>query len=198
MYRQGSVALRPIATIPRRARPVPRKRGPLRLAAERSPAIASSRATLFRDDARGTLFVKISGTRSAELHHEAHAPVAVPPGNYEVVTDQEYRSSGISRRELAEDVPLDAAGLQGPREERIELRATKEEKRILVAAAAYRHMDLTSFIMQASLPAAREVVHELDRWRISVEDATLILDLLETPPEPNRFVRQAWAKSRRL
>ena len=41
------------------------------------------------------------------------------------------------------------------REDRIELRATKEEKRILAAAAAYERLDVTSFIMRSVLPAAR-------------------------------------------
>src|SRR5439155_3927175 len=34
------------------------------------------------------------------------------------------------------------------RDDRLELRATKEEKRLLAAAAAYERLDVTSFIMR--------------------------------------------------
>jgi uncharacterized protein (DUF1778 family) len=42
------------------------------------------------------------------------------------------------------------------RNDRIELRTTKEEKRLLAVAAAYERLDVTSFIMRNVLPAARE------------------------------------------
>jgi hypothetical protein len=37
------------------------------------------------------------------------------------------------------------------RDDRIELRATEEEKRLLASAAAYERLDLTSFIMRKAL-----------------------------------------------
>ena len=40
------------------------------------------------------------------------------------------------------------------RDDRIELRASREEKRVLAAAAAYERLDLTSFVMRSALPAA--------------------------------------------
>jgi Protein of unknown function (DUF1778) len=43
------------------------------------------------------------------------------------------------------------------RNDRIELRATKEEKRLLATAAAYERLEVTSFIMRNVLPAARQV-----------------------------------------
>src|SRR5438093_1423287 len=53
------------------------------------------------------------------------------------------------------------------RDDRIELRATKEEKRLLVAAAAQERLDVTSFIMRRVLPAAREVVDNAERIILS-------------------------------
>lgn len=70
------------------------------------------------------------------------------------------------------------------REGRIELRATLEEKRVLAAAAAYEHLDVTSFILRAALPAAREVVDRAERIVLSERDSLRILDLLESPPAP--------------
>jgi uncharacterized protein (DUF1778 family) len=70
------------------------------------------------------------------------------------------------------------------REDRIELRATKEEKRLLAAAAAYERLDVTSFIMRNVLPTARDVVDRAERLVLSERDTARVLDLLETPPKP--------------
>lgn len=70
------------------------------------------------------------------------------------------------------------------REDRIELRATKEEKRILATAAAYERLDVTSFIMRNVLPAAREVVDRAERIVLSERDSVRVLKLLENPPKP--------------
>lgn len=56
------------------------------------------------------------------------------------------------------------------RADRIELRATKEEKRILALAAAYKRLDVNSFIMRTVLPAAREVVDQAERIVLSERD----------------------------
>ncbi len=70
------------------------------------------------------------------------------------------------------------------RKDRIELRATKEEKRILATAAAYERLDVTSFIMRSVLPAAREVVDRAERIALSERDTLRVLELLANPPEP--------------
>ena len=70
------------------------------------------------------------------------------------------------------------------REERIELRATKEEKRLLAAAAAHERLDLTGFIMRNALPAAHEVMDRTERIVLSERDTVRVLELLENPPKP--------------
>ena len=70
------------------------------------------------------------------------------------------------------------------REDRIELRATREEKRLLATAAAYERLDVTSFIMRNVLPSARKVVDRAERIVLSERDSKRILQLLENPPEP--------------
>ena len=70
------------------------------------------------------------------------------------------------------------------REDRIELRATKEEKRLLATAAAYERLDVTSYIMRNVLPSARKVVDRAERIVLSERDSKRILRLLENPPEP--------------
>ncbi len=83
------------------------------------------------------------------------------------------------------------------RDDRIEIRATKEEKRILVAAAAQERLDLTGFIMRRVLPAARELVDRSERIVLSERDTVRVLGLLENPPKPTRALVDA-ARRRRL
>ena len=77
------------------------------------------------------------------------------------------------------------------REDRIELRATKEEKRLLATAAAHERLDLTSFIMRSVLPAAREVVDRAERIVLSERDTERVLELLEKPPKPTAALKAA-------
>nr|WP_231711227.1 DUF1778 domain-containing protein [Xanthobacter dioxanivorans] len=76
------------------------------------------------------------------------------------------------------------AQTQSSRDDRIELRTTRDEKRLLTAAAAHERLDLTSFIMRAALPAARDVVENAERISLSERDSLRVLDLLENPPAP--------------
>ena len=69
------------------------------------------------------------------------------------------------------------------REDRIELRATKEEKRLLATAAAFERLDVTS-LMRNVLPTAREVVNRAERIVLSERDTVLVFELLENPPKP--------------
>ncbi|MBI3708606.1 MAG: DUF1778 domain-containing protein [Proteobacteria bacterium] len=77
------------------------------------------------------------------------------------------------------------------RDDRIELRATKEEKRLLAAAAAYERLDVTSFVLRKALPAARAVVERHERIVLSKRDTARVLRLLENPPEPTRALLAA-------
>jgi uncharacterized protein (DUF1778 family) len=68
------------------------------------------------------------------------------------------------------------------RDDRIELRTTKEEKRLLASAAAYERLDVTSFIMRKVLPAAREVVDRAERIVLSDDRISTIAVLGHVPP----------------
>ena len=84
-----------------------------------------------------------------------------------------------------------------PRDDRIELRATREEKRLLAAAAACERLDVTSFIMRNVLPAAREVIDRAERIVLSERDSRRVLELLENPPEPTPALVAAARRRRR-
>lgn len=77
------------------------------------------------------------------------------------------------------------------KDERVELRTTADEKRLLVAAASHEHLDVTAFVLRSALPAARDVVERASTSPLSRRDTALVLDLLEQPPEPNDRLRRA-------
>ncbi|HXG90033.1 MAG TPA: DUF1778 domain-containing protein [Vicinamibacterales bacterium] len=84
------------------------------------------------------------------------------------------------------------------RDDRIELRASCEEKRVLAAAAAaaYERLDLTTFVLRAALPAAQEIMARHERITLSARDSARVLALLEDPPKPTAALRAA-ARRRR-
>ena len=79
----------------------------------------------------------------------------------------------------------------------IVLRVTKEEKRLLAAAAANEGIDLTSFILRSALPVAREAVGGLAYILLSERDTARVLELLENPPKPTPALLAAARRSTR-
>jgi uncharacterized protein (DUF1778 family) len=69
--------------------------------------------------------------------------------------------------------------------DRISLRVRTEDKAMLLRAVALAHSDLTSFILQHTLPAAKAVIKEAEHIQLSERDSLRVLDLLENPPAPN-------------
>ncbi|MEX2264760.1 MAG: DUF1778 domain-containing protein [Bryobacteraceae bacterium] len=68
---------------------------------------------------------------------------------------------------------------------RMSLRIPAEEKAILLRAAALNHTDLTDFVRQHSLAAARAVIRQQEHMNLSARDSLRVLELLENPPAPN-------------
>ena len=81
---------------------------------------------------------------------------------------------------------------------RMSLRIPAEEKAILLRAAALRSTDLTDFVRQHSLNAARAVIQEAERVALSGRDSLRVLAWLENPPKPNaKLLAVAKALSKR-
>jgi uncharacterized protein (DUF1778 family) len=68
---------------------------------------------------------------------------------------------------------------------RMSLRIRAEEKALLLRAVALQHTDLTDFVLQHALRAARSVVDKSERVQLSERDGLRVLDFLENPPAPN-------------
>ena len=68
---------------------------------------------------------------------------------------------------------------------RMSLRIPAEEKAILLRAAALKHKDLSEFVRQHSLDAAKAIIREEEHISLSERDSLRVLQLLENPPKPN-------------
>ena len=71
------------------------------------------------------------------------------------------------------------------------MRLSREETRVLAAAAAYERLDLTSLIMRSALPAAEAIVARHERITLSARDSARVLNLLEHPPKLAAALRAA-------
>ena len=76
---------------------------------------------------------------------------------------------------------------------RMNLRVRPEQKATLMRAAALEHADLTAFVLEHALRAAKTIIEEAERVDLSERDSLLVLDLLENPPAPNAKLRAAIA-----
>jgi uncharacterized protein (DUF1778 family) len=76
---------------------------------------------------------------------------------------------------------------------RLALRISPEAKVAIMRAASLAHTDVTSFILQNTLPAARTIIEQAERLKLSERDSLRVLDALEHPPFPNARLRSAAA-----
>lgn len=60
---------------------------------------------------------------------------------------------------------------EGTRSDHIDLRATPQEKALLMQAAAIEQLDMTSFVMRAALPAAQEIVKRIEHTTRQMQQA---------------------------
>lgn len=74
---------------------------------------------------------------------------------------------------------------------RMSLRVRSDEKALLMRAVALENTDLTSFVLQNALRAARSIIDDVEKLRLSERDSMRVLDLLEHPPKPNARLRAA-------
>ena len=80
---------------------------------------------------------------------------------------------------------------------RMSLRIRADEKAKLMRAAALKQTDLTDFVIQHALRAAKAVIEEADHLQLSERDSLRVLDLLENPPAPNARLLAAARKLHR-
>ncbi len=75
--------------------------------------------------------------------------------------------------------------------ERMSLRIISDDKALLMQAAELEHTSLTEFVTHASLNYAREIIEKHERLQLDERDSLKVIELLESPPEPNEKLIQA-------
>jgi len=77
---------------------------------------------------------------------------------------------------------------------RMSLRIPAEEKALLMRAVALQRTSLTDFVIRTAVEAARTVIDQAERVKLSERDSLRVLELLENPPAPNdRLMKAAQA-----
>jgi len=82
--------------------------------------------------------------------------------------------------------------------ERVEIRATAEQKRLLERAAEIRGTTLTGFILNQAQEAAAAAIQEFELLELRNEDRRLFVETLLNPPNPNSALRAAAARHKEL
>lgn len=153
-------------------------------------AASASAADMKVAEIRRFLFEHVDVTKAAEMpraEFEAELGQLVN----ELLVEAKVQLNSAEQQEIVNSLLMDILGRgerrrkrRTSRDDRVELRASREEKRLLVTAAAYELLDVTSFIMRAALPAAQEVLAHHERIVLSERDTVRALELLENPPRP--------------
>lgn len=74
---------------------------------------------------------------------------------------------------------------------RMSLRIRPNDKALLMRAVAYEHTDLTDFVLQHAIEAAKAVIAQAEQVSLSERDSLRVLDALENPPPPNAKLLKA-------
>jgi uncharacterized protein (DUF1778 family) len=82
------------------------------------------------------------------------------------------------------------------RSERIEIRATRDEKKLFARAAQIRGTSVMEFALSTLQEAAREIIQETESFRLREEDRKTFFNALSNPPEPNEYTKAALARYR--
>lgn len=83
------------------------------------------------------------------------------------------------------------------KQERMHIRLDALSKQKLERAATYSHKSLSEFVLGQALHAADEVIREHETLTLTEADWEKFLDALESPPEPNEKLKQAFAEHKK-
>ena len=73
--------------------------------------------------------------------------------------------------------------LADPKETRLSIRASEPDKTLLAQAARVRRVNVSQFVLQASLEAARAVLAEQTEFRLTPEQWEAFCRRLDAPPQ---------------
>ena len=80
------------------------------------------------------------------------------------------------------------------KENRLSIRANSGQKNVLARAAKAQHMNVSQFVLQASLSAAEQVIAQENSLIVSLEEYERLCQILDEPATPSPRLRAALAK----
>jgi len=80
---------------------------------------------------------------------------------------------------------------QSRKQERLEARLTRDQKRLIERAAQIRGTSVTDFVLASARRAATETIEEFQRLRLRDEAREVFVNALLNPPAPNAPARAA-------
>jgi uncharacterized protein (DUF1778 family) len=80
---------------------------------------------------------------------------------------------------------------ESTKEDRLSIRANARQKTVLAQAAKARHMNVSQFVLQASLTEAERILKEETQIIVSAEEYEWLCRLLDAPPQPLPRLKEA-------
>ncbi|ANI83957.1 MULTISPECIES: type II toxin-antitoxin system TacA family antitoxin [Kosakonia] len=77
------------------------------------------------------------------------------------------------------------------KKQRIDLRLTDEDKKMIEEAAAMTNQTVTQFLVNSASERAAEVIEQHRRLILSEESWNRVMDAIENPPAPNDKLKRA-------
>ena len=81
------------------------------------------------------------------------------------------------------------------KENRLSIRANAGQKTVLARAARAQHMNVSQFVLQASLSAAEKVIEQESRIVVSPEEYDWLCQIMDQPAAPAPRLRAALAQT---
>jgi len=81
--------------------------------------------------------------------------------------------------------------------DRIDLRITREQKKLLARAAALSGVSMSSFLVNNALDQAKRIVVKSETITLSDRDRDLFYSILKNPPKPNKNLVELMRNHRR-
>jgi uncharacterized protein (DUF1778 family) len=90
---------------------------------------------------------------------------------------------------------MPASVAKSAKDERLELRLTKDAKRILQQAAAVRHKSLSEFVTDSSITAAYDTLADRRLFILDDKQWDAFMKALDAPPKPNPRLRKLMSRT---
>jgi len=77
------------------------------------------------------------------------------------------------------------------KKQRIDLRLTDDDKRMIEEAAAMSNQTMTQFMVASASERAAEIIEQHRRLLLNEESWNLVMDAISNPPAPNERLKRA-------